>query len=176
MRWHDNTVASYAEKFHIDKFHLHEWVSVRFIGELTERIQRLLSYPFIIAFLFVLARSRYFDSWKMPLWMDVSIILVFASILSCDLWLNYVAADAMRNATKFMRRSVIKCKSANPPGGYDADLAEQLEKLIKMVEDFDLGSFKPFPKRQIFPYLLLIILALVLGSTDSLVMIQKFFE
>ncbi|MGD0961617.1 MAG: hypothetical protein ABSB19_17545 [Methylomonas sp.] len=163
LRWPDAVCRRYQTGSDIGNDLLHDWVTIRLIGELTERASALILYPFIVASLVVvLAYWSYFDNWIMHPGMKVGLGLIFAYLFYCDFRLKTEAEAAEKKAIQRLRYQEIFHRA----GHENADLAMQLEKLIAVAEQYAAGAYKPFFKRPIFQGCLLLILTVAIGYSD----------
>jgi hypothetical protein len=148
---------------------LNEWISVRFIGELTRQIYGFIGSPLIVALLLVLACSSYFDNWIMPFYMKLSIGFCVGWLLYWDQRLKRAADTARENALATLRLRAMKFQSQDRAGPVSA----QLERLISMIENDEATVYKPFTQRPIFMNTLLIMVALLADSTDYFLLASK---
>jgi hypothetical protein len=171
VEWPETTREVYAERFMIDKDELHEWVGMRFVEQLTTGIYGIIGSPLVVALLVVLAWSSYFDNWVMPvpfkLTIGFSLILLFYS----DYRLKNAADNARRNALKSLRQRLIFWKGNKNPNAK----AEQIERLIGMIEQSDEVVYQSFTQRPIFRSSLLIVAALLADSVDYSLLASKLF-
>ncbi|HEY8219144.1 MAG TPA: hypothetical protein VIF86_03505 [Methylobacter sp.] len=164
-KWPPITLENYAMQFNLlyDKDDLSEWVGMRFIVELTRHIYKIIGYPLVIVLLIVLGCFSYFDNWEMPVYIKIGIGLSLVWLLFWDLRLKKMADNARGSALKSLRARAICYQQG------DADTKTrggQLEKLIGMIESYEVVVYKSFTQRPIFLNSLLIMIALLAGSVD----------
>jgi len=161
----------YSDRFKIPSSDLNEWISVRFIGELTKRINEMTSYPFIILIMTFLAISSYFDKWIIPPGLWIIMAFGFFYLIHSDHQLTKTAEEASKDAIKRIRRKIIQCKAQE----LNASLTNQLEDLATLIENYREGAFRPFTKRPIFLNSLLLVGAMAVDQTDNLSLMLKLF-
>jgi hypothetical protein len=119
---------------------LDDWIAIQVAARRTSAVAPLITAPFIVLALLVMARSRLFDNWAMT-W---PIALVAAGYL---LWLvglavalKVFAEQLRRNALERMRADLLWLKGC----GSECDgLSKQLEGLIAGVQNNETGAFAP---------------------------------
>lgn len=174
-KWPPITLENYAMQFNLlhDKEDLNEWVGMRFIVELTRHIYKIIGYPLVIVLLTVLGSFSYFDNWEMPVYIKISIGLSLLWLLFWDLRLKKMADRARENALKSLRARAICYQQGNDQiktrGG-------QLEKLIGLIESYEVVVYKSFTQRPIFLNSLLIVIALLADSVDYATLASNFFK
>jgi hypothetical protein len=171
IRWPSDALTRFSTQYEVpdSRNHLNEWISVRFIGELTRQIYGFIGSPLIVALLLVLACSSYFDNWIMPFYMKLSIGFCVGWLLYWDQRLKRAADTARENALATLRLRAMKFQSQDRAGPVSA----QLERLISMIENDEATVYKPFTQRPIFMNTLLIMVALLADSTDYFLLASK---
>jgi|GEM_PF-1648721 len=163
----------YAQKLAIGENELHEWVSMRFVNELTEGIYRIIGYPLIVCVIIVVARSTYFDNWHMPIALKVIIGFSLGMLIFCDYRLKGKADEARSSALKWLRQRVVYCNGLKSDSSRNK--GPQLEKLIGMIENSENVVYQSFFQRPIFRNSLLIVVALLADSVDYTGIASKLF-
>jgi hypothetical protein len=76
-----------------------------------------------------------------------------------------------------MRRKIIECKGKDRVHGQqrDPELAEQMERLVTLVENYNEGAFRPFTQRPLFINSLLVLAAMAVDATDNLSLVLRLF-
>jgi hypothetical protein len=167
--WPSEMLSVYAQRFMIDGDELNEWMSMRFVNELTEAIYRIIGYPLVVALLIVLARNSYFDNWVMPISLKIIIALSLGMLLYLDYRLKNKTAEARTAVLKTLRQKVVFCNGSDS----GTKKGQQLEKLISMIEHSELVVYQSFVQRPIFRNSLLILLALLADSADYSSIVSK---
>ncbi|HEY8160573.1 MAG TPA: hypothetical protein VIF10_17935 [Methylobacter sp.] len=174
-KWPPITLENYAVQFNLphDKDDLSEWVGMRFIVELTRHIYKIIGYPLVIVLLTVLGCFSYFDNWQMPVYIKIGIGLILVWLLFWDLRLKKMADSARESALKSLRARAICYQQGDAEtktrGG-------QLEKLIGLIESYEVVVYKSFTQRPIFLNSLLIMIALLADSVDYATLASNFFK
>ena len=165
--WPDAVCLWYRDTLEINMVNLHNWVTVRVIGELTEQVSKLLLYPFVVVALLILSRYSYFDKWVMQPGLQVMFCLVVAALVWCDYRLKSVAVEAKNTAIKQLKRRMILQG--------DNDQGKRLEKLVAMTEEYAADAYKPFLQRPLFLGLLVLIISMAIGYSDYAALMAKLF-
>ncbi len=147
------------------------WNEIRFVGLLTKSIYGFIGYPLYIAVLMVAARSSYFDNWVMPLALKIIIGASFAIIIFLDYRLKTVSDTARNRALSLLHNRIIHLGE----DGDNGKMANQLEKIIKRIEDADGVVTKSFIQRPVFGGLVLIAAAVLADSVDFAALASKLF-
>jgi hypothetical protein len=174
-KWPPITLENYARQFNLlhDKDDLSEWVGMRFIVELTRYIYKIIGYPLVIVLLTVLGCFSYFDNWEMPVYIKMGIGLSLVWLLFWDLRLKKMADRARESALKSLRARAICYQQGDAEtktrGG-------QLEKLIGLIESYEVVVYKSFTQRPIFRNSLLIMIALLADSVDYATLASNLFK
>ncbi|SMF95902.1 hypothetical protein SAMN02949497_3279 [Methylomagnum ishizawai] len=169
-QWPPFAWKAFVEEIKIPQDNLHEWISVHFVGKLTEEINTIMAYPFLVLVLMVLARSSYFDHWVTPLGLKLVIGASAAYLLYCDYRLKKAADAACKNALKCLNRRIIQYK-----GEKNDPLVGQLEYLVPLIQQCNQGAFRPFTQRPIFLSSLPLLAAMAVDFTDNLPLLIKLF-
>lgn len=170
-QWDIQPRLHFKEKLNIPADHLHEWISIRLIGELTVESNRLLLYPMIVLALHVLSRISYFDNWITPPGLFIALSISFAYLFYCDFRLKTVAEEAENIAMKNLRRRLIRSYRSQ-----DKHLSQQLEKLIEGSKSFAEMAYKPFIQRPFFQGMMLVIIAAAIDYSDYSTLVMKLFK
>ncbi len=125
---------------------LNEWIDLRLIAELSERVGRLIYYPFIVFFVLLLSRNAWWDhwSWSLPLMVIFCLNLVFA--VTAALILQKTAHTARQIGLERLQKKINKLRSdkpKTPPQKADYTI-EQLNDLVTEIRDLKTGAFGSF--------------------------------
>jgi hypothetical protein len=121
---------------------LSEWIDLQLIAELTERIGRLVYYPFILFFILLVSRNNWWAHWTWPpglvLIFSLNLLLAAMSILI----LQRAALKARDICVEKLRAKVETAEqhSASTP---TANRAERGRKLLEEIESLQTGAFAP---------------------------------
>ncbi len=118
---------------------LNDWIDIQFIACYTARIEKLIWYPFVIIALLVIARSKLFDNWDLPLSLLSVIAISVIYVVACAVILQRAAARARETAVEKMNAKLIHARG-DPAS---AQLANQLAILTEEVRTIEKGAFLP---------------------------------
>jgi len=173
VKWPIKVRRFYAGRLRIDENELHEWVSMRFVNELTESIYRIIGYPLIVSVMIVVARANFFDNWHMPIVLKLIIGFSLGMLIYCDYRLKGKAIEARKSALKHLRQRVVYFNGSSTDTS--SNKGQQLEKLISMIENSENVVYQSFFQRPIFRNSLLIVVALLADSVDYTAIASKLF-
>jgi hypothetical protein len=171
LRWLSSPLNHFAWHLKMPIHQLHEWVSIRLIGELVGGVNRLLIYPMLAVALHVLSRISYFGNWVSPPGLLMGLGACYAYLFYWDFRLKNVAKDAEEHAMSFLRKRLISSYNLNTPA-----LTLQLEKLVENSASYAKQAYKPFFKRPIFQGLILVIVAAALDYFDYGLLVSRLFN
>lgn len=160
-----------VQKYKLEYNDMHEWISMRFIQELSAGVYRIIGTPMIVVLVIVLSRSSVFDNWTMPISLNVVIGLSVAYLLYCDYQLKKETEAACEYAIKTLQERSFGYKMGEAS---QKDKAEQLDRLIDLLKNSDEMVYKTFIERPIFVNSLYILVAL-LADMASYSWLTKFF-
>ena len=166
--WPDSTRAKYAEKLNIDDPLLDDWIDLRFMALRTRCISKLVYYPFAIFALMIVSRSTALAGFSISLPIVITQFVGFAALFGCAMALCFSAEKARRTTRTRLMERIIAAKAR--PGGGQAEAgmdgkstdagasageaatptrasADQLETLLKLVEELHEGSFVPLSQQ-----------------------------
>lgn len=166
--WPDSTRAKYAEKLKIDDPLLDDWIDLRFMALRTRCISKLVYYPFAIFALMIVSRSAAFAGFAVSPPIVITQFVGFIALFGCAMALCFSAEKARRTTRMRLMKGIMAAK-ARPDGaqaqagmdgrGKDAGVAagetatpagvsaDQLESLLKLVEELHEGSFVPLSQQ-----------------------------
>jgi hypothetical protein len=126
------------------------WVSLQFVGQLTESVDTLVKYPFIVLTLRVLAQSSWFDDFP-PNWpFLIMTALGFIILIACAYTLRKMAEEHRQTNAEHVKNWLLEAKGGSPEFGPPG----QLELLLHWIEKFDTGAFKPLSRQPVVRALL----------------------
>lgn len=126
---------------------LNEWIDVKIIAERTEVIGKLISYPFIILFLMIIARSPLFDNWDMPQSLIIIYGVYLTYILGYAFFLRRVSERARNESIYRLKNELEKEVNSNR--------RNQIKETLKAIESFKEGAFGSFWNAPAFHALLI---------------------
>ena len=146
--------------------HLSNWLALRVIEQRTAVIGKLIYAPFMVLVIAIVARSRLFDNWDMPVGLTLVFVTSFAFLFSCGLRLSRAAESARSRAIKYLTSAAI-FKQGN--GDQTKPMVKQFDRLIEEIRTLNEGAFKPFFQQPAFKALLL-----PFGSAGGISLIEYF--
>jgi hypothetical protein len=160
-----------VHKYKLEYNDMHEWISMRFIQELSKEVYRIIGSPMIVVLVIVISRSSVFDNWTMPISLNIVIGLSVAYLLYCDYHLKNETDKARKNAIKSLQERSFGYKRGDAS---QKDKAEQLDRLIDLLKNSGEMVYKTFIERPIFVNSMYILVAL-LADMASYSWLTKFF-
>ncbi len=118
---------------------LDPWIDIQLIARTTTVVSKLVWYPFIVLSLLILARTRYFDAWNWPVFLVVIFIINAIWAFSSALLLGMTARQARASTSKSFRKAIDSAPQNTPQ---EKERVEQLEKMLKEVENIREGAFE----------------------------------
>lgn len=123
----------------VDHHVFDEWLDIRFIGAITEPVQRIIFYPFPVLALLIVARSSLFDRWNIPAALLVIFGLAIGLVVIAALRLRLAAEGVRRNSVDALRTKIMAARAQG-----QKPLAEQLQDMLRSVQETRTGAFAPF--------------------------------
>jgi hypothetical protein len=149
--WPEAALAQYHKKFNLKGKSVGEWMEVEFIGRRTECISKLILYPSIVLTLLIVSQSPLLDDMP-PDWPRLATMgVAFAVILLCAVGLPIAAQELRDVAAAGLSEEVLALRATNAA---DHD-AQQIELLVKRIEDYRVGAFTPVTQQPVAHALLL---------------------
>ena len=131
------------EKGGIDMEYLDEWIDVKLIADLTEKVGRLVYYPSGLFMLLLLARNSWWDNWSWSLPIIIIFACNFGLSLASVVILQRAAQAAKRKAEQTLTAKVKRLQAQAAPSAIQND-ASQAEKLLEEIRSLHRGAFVPF--------------------------------
>ncbi|MEB2307692.1 MAG: hypothetical protein OZ917_00065 [Candidatus Brocadiaceae bacterium] len=129
------------------------WFTMKIIGEKTRVIGEMIKYPFLILFLLLVSRHKYFDNWTWtaPLAMVIGLTTMIA--LACTMILFSEAKRVRKQMISGLREELLKLINTHLPENIDAfndkksKLIEQrsrsIESVMNEIRNIKNGAFSP---------------------------------
>jgi hypothetical protein len=120
---------------------LDEWIDLQLIADLTERVGRLIYFPFIIFFVLLFARNGSWDNWTWP-WPLIA-------VLSGNLVLCVTSVVMLQRAARRARDSAIQSLQAKSHGriretkSEKEHAADEAKLLLDEIRSLRRGAFVP---------------------------------
>ncbi len=137
-----------------DRQLLAEWIDMQLIASLTERVGRLVYYPFIVFFVLLVSRNSWWDRWPWPhgliIIFGLNLVLALASIII----LQRAALKARETGIESLRTKVENAERIAQPSP-EKNLANVGRRLLEEVQTLRKGAFAPFWENPIVGALLI---------------------
>jgi len=131
---------------------LAEYLDISLIAQRTAVVGQLIYYPFIVLFVMIVSRIRYFANWDWPLGLLVVFGFNAAGAVFAALTLRRAAERAREDALGRLRRllfaAVAEGKSSEP-------LAATARRLVEDIQSVRVGAFGSFAENPVVGALLL---------------------
>ena len=122
---------------------LAEWIDMKLIEQLTERIGRLVYYPFIVFFIMIVSRNSWLDRWPWP----PSLVIIFGlnlALAAASMIILQNAALKARDAGMETLRAKVEAAEQKAAPTPEANQAAVGRKLLEELQSLDKGAFAPF--------------------------------
>jgi hypothetical protein len=122
---------------------LAEWIDMKLIEQLTERVGRLVYYPFIVFFILIVSRNNWLDRWPWP----PSLIIIFGlnlALAAASMLILQSAALKARDIGLENLRAKVEAAEQKAAPTPDANRAAVGRKLLDELQSLDKGAFAPF--------------------------------
>ncbi len=122
--------------------YLDEWIDLQLIADLTERVGRLVYYPFIVLFLLLLARNNWWDGWPWPTPLIIVLTCNLALAVASVVILRSAARKAKAAAEATLEAKVKRLQAECAPTPKQNE-ASQSEQLLDEIRHLRRGAFAP---------------------------------
>lgn len=135
---------------------LDEWLDLQLIAELTERVGRMIYYPFIVFFLMLLARNNWWDQWPWSLPLIVIFAINLSIAVGSAVILQRSALRAREIGLKCLNEKLqqLRGASAKTPAQKEEHDIKQAEELVDEIRKLNTGAFCTLWKNPILGALL----------------------
>ncbi len=156
------------------KYREHAYQKTLLLADYTERTKWLDLFSFIVLFLMIVARSRYFDNWN----MSIGLLIVFVTLgmfsFACSIVLHKEIKRYKNGIVAELRDEIIclHTKSLKVHDGVYENVdfeMEQIRYTIDSIESIRKGAFRPLIQHPLFQTALL-----PFGSAGSLLILNFF--
>ena len=138
------------------------WLDVEVISRVTDPIQRIIFYPFVVIAILITARCPLFDAWNMPGFLIVLFSLCITMLVSVAVILRRTAEDLRRRASLTITQGLLHAKTLG-----EREKAEQLQALLDYLKDLRRGAFAHFSRQPLAHALLTVI-----GSYSGIALLE----
>ena len=119
---------------------LAEWLDVRLIAQMTERVGRLLYWPSVITLLMIASRIGYFDNWGFPRFLVIIYAVPGAYIIGCAIGLQLAARRARTAALRRLRERLDDARFGPEK---NVKRAAKIELHMDEIMSMRQGAFRP---------------------------------
>lgn len=171
--WPENTSSEFKKNLKIDDKLLDDWIDLYFMAHRTHCISKLIYYPFAIFALMIVSRSTAFAEFAISPPIIITQFVSFLALFGCAMALCFSAEKARKTTRKRLLAGIVaaKAKVENPKAlswatakklfswkvvarsGEPVEelrsgaTAEQLETLLKLVNELHEGAFVPLSQQ-----------------------------
>jgi len=121
---------------------LAEWIDMKLIEQLTERVGRLVYCPFIVFFILLVSRNNWLDRWSWPPSLVIIFSLNLALAAASMLILQNAALKARDTGLEHLRAKV-EAAEQNAAPSPQVNQAVVARKLLDELQSMDKGAFAP---------------------------------
>jgi hypothetical protein len=132
------------------------------IARVTQPVQRLIFYPFIVLALLMFSRSELLDAWNLPAMLLV-LFVIYIALLVLAAWRLRVTAEELRQRAD---RSLDDLIAATGIRGDEA-LTKQLRAMREHLRGLRIGAFAPFSQQPLVHAALTVI-----GSSSGIALLE----
>ena len=122
---------------------LAEWIDMKLIEQLTERVGRLVYCPFIVFFILIVSRNNWLDRWPWPPGLVIIFGLNLALAAASMIILQNAALRARDIGLETLRAKVEAAEQKAAPTP-EVNQAAVGRKLLDELQSLDRGAFAPF--------------------------------
>ena len=137
-QWNLESLELFRRRVGLEEAELGDWMLIRLIAQRTEVVGNLIFYPFIVLFVMVVSRLRYFSNWHTPIGLAVVISMSAVLAWSCAFMLRRAAEKLRANV---LERLAIGTHGAKPLG---KEYAGRIQDLLKEINSIQRGAFAPY--------------------------------
>lgn len=135
---------------------LSEWLNLQLIAELTQRVGRLIYYPFIVFFVLLLSRNNWWDRWSWSIPLVVIFLLNLAFAVGSGFILQRSAHRARDLGVASLQQKLNRLRGAAAKTDKEKEQHEvsQAETLLDEIRNLRTGAFGSFWENPILGALL----------------------
>lgn len=142
-----NLIARLERERGMTREDLADFIDVQVIARRTEVIGWLITYPFIVLFVGLIALNGYFDNWEWSAYSMLFFVLILAYAIICAVVLRRAAEKARRKAVARIEDKLsLALSSKDRKGG---NRVEQFRLLITEIRELRRGAFTPLARHPI---------------------------
>jgi len=140
------------------------WIDVEVISRITDPIQRIIFYPFVVIAILVVARSPLFDAWNMPASLLLLFSLYVAMLVAVAVMIRLTAEDLRKRASLTITQVLLHAKTHK-----NEETVKQLEALLDYLRNLRRGAFRHFSQQPLVHALLTLV-----GSYSGIALLEYF--
>ncbi|MBS4095723.1 MAG: hypothetical protein KGZ83_02655 [Sulfuricella sp.] len=125
-----------------------DWLDAHFIAQVTEPVQKIIFYPFVILSLMIIARSRLFDGWHYSPMLVIGFSAICLLLVIATFRLRMMAEKVREQAVRRLNRHLVNVRGQGAP--YSDKLAGQIEVMLSQVRELRVGAFAPVSQQPLF--------------------------
>ena len=153
--------------FHADD--LDEWLDVRLSADLTEKLGKIVYFPFLIIFMLLISRLTWFDNWTMPLGLIAILAISSFYAIYCSGNLQFAARRVREHALDHLQQRRIQAiggMTGNLPADQKDARVAQISTLIDDIHDLKKGAFRPWHQQPVIKAFLLLLSSASIFALD----------
>jgi hypothetical protein len=124
---------------------------IRLIAMRTDKVGKLIFYPFIVWLVMFVSRFEYFDNWRTPLGLSVVISMGAVYTWTCAFLLRRAAEDARTCAVGRLKDILYKTLKEEKPA---PDRIKHIGFVLGEIRSINQGAFAPFTQHPVVQSLL----------------------
>src|SRR5262249_37784866 len=121
----------------------HELCTLRVVADVTDKVGRVIPYPFYVLCMLVISRASFFDYLNMP----PALLILWGGTICI---LLYLAMDLGRKANDARDRILRRLNAQSLEAGSGGANADRLKAVMEMIRAERDGAFKPFVESPLF--------------------------
>jgi hypothetical protein len=149
--WPEKTLRQFSDRLGLPADVVDDWIDLVFVSKRTKCITTFIYYPFRIIALLVVSRSRLFANCGVSVHDIITMAIGILIVSGCAVALR-LSAEAFR--AKARRRLNDRIMEARKSADGEP-LADQLELMLRRVEELRDGAFSPFSQQPVVRAMLL---------------------
>ncbi len=156
------------------------WLTIKIVGKKTKVVGETIKYPFLVLFLLLVARHKYFDNWTWTVPLAIVIELTTLIALGFMIFLFYRANKVRQQMIARLREDQLILINTQLPGGIAAfddaktkligQRLRSIEYVMSEIQNMKSGAFSPLIS---FRNPILAAILMPLGGMGSISLFQQ---
>jgi hypothetical protein len=142
--WPSRSLQEFNKRIGLPKADIDDWIDLLFISKRTKCIAPLIYSPFLIIALLLVSGSRLFANYGVSIPDLVTIGVGVLIVTGCAVALRWSAEASRAKARRRINGRLMVARKSSDDG-----LADQLEMLLRRVEELHDGAFSPFSQQPV---------------------------